>query len=201
MQLSQCAQNCCHVCPKNTQDGATKSSADQPLLSQNSYNQDGSPHLPYMQSSWQTHPQSQARCPIRVPYHPFQPHHLASMPGHHHPWPRQNTQGQASLQPDYPRSWTVGIPSGSEALWGQLYVEEPPAERGVPQVVGEEAETSRAPRSKGERGGGSRSSHLSQELDIKPGRKRKHDTYLFGLIFLVHVYSHVDTTFHLLYEL
>lgn len=39
--------------------------------------------------------------------------------------------------------------------------------------MGEEAETSRAPSSRRERGGGSRSSHLSQELDIKPGGKRK----------------------------
>ncbi|XP_044061149.1 spore wall protein 2-like [Siniperca chuatsi] len=154
------------------------------------YNQDGSPHLP---SSWQPHPQSQtARFPIREPYqpqgsshvppsfllphvfpHPFQLHHLTSTPSHHHPWPRQNPPGWVSQQPDHPWSWTAGpagIPSGSEALWGRLYTEEPPPERGVAQVVGEEAETSRAPSSKRERGGGSRSSHLSQELDIKPVR-------------------------------
>lgn len=41
------------------------------------------------------------------------------------------------------------------------------------QVVGEEAEADRAPSSKRERGGGGQSTHLSQELDIKPGGKRK----------------------------
>ncbi|XP_045887437.1 ABC transporter F family member 4-like [Micropterus dolomieu] len=199
-------------CLKNTEDKLTKSSADRPLLSQGptskpqnvappqkhcsqnshlDYNQHGSPHLPYTQSSWQTNPQSQAsRFPIRAPHQlqgsshvppsflpptifpdPFQLHHLGSTPGHHHPWPRQNPPVWSSSQPHYP--WTAGaagIPSGSEALWGQLYTEEPPTETGVAQTAEEEAETSRAPSSKRERGGGSRSSHLSQELDIKPVR-------------------------------
>ncbi|XP_076595867.1 uncharacterized protein LOC143326206 [Chaetodon auriga] len=191
---------------KNADNQVTKSSADQPLLSQGpttkppqkkyspnshlDYNQDGSSHLPQMQSSWQTHPHSQtARYPIRVPYqpqdsphappsfhpppifpHPFQLHHLASMSSHHHPWPRQNPPGRSSPQPDWSWPWTTGIPPGCEALWGQLYTEEPPLERGVSQVVGEAAETSRAPSSKRERGGGSRSSHLSQELDMKAVR-------------------------------
>lgn len=65
----------------------------------------------------------------------------------------------------------------SEALWGHLNVQEPPAETGLMQVVREEAETRRAPSSKGERGSGSRRSRLSQELDIQPGRKSKHNTY------------------------
>ncbi|XP_051275488.1 glutamic acid-rich protein-like isoform X2 [Dicentrarchus labrax] len=199
-------------CLKNTEERVTKSSADQPLLSQGpttkpqkmdapqkhhsqishlDYNQDGSPHLPYTQPSWQTQPQSQtARFPIRAPNqpqgsshvppsllpppifpHPFQLHHLAYMPGHHHP--RQNPPGWASQQPNYPWSWTAGaagIPSGSEALWDRLFTEEPPPERRFAHVVGEEAEMSKASTSKRERGGGSRSSHLSQELDVKPVR-------------------------------
>lgn len=139
-----------------------------------------------MQSSWLTRPQPQAvRFPVRVPYqlqgssqvppsfiphpHPFQVPHLAATAGHHHL--RQNPPGWASPQPDH--SWSLasgaaGIPSGCDALWGQLYMEEPPPERGVVGVAAEEAETSTAPSSKTERGGGSRS-HLSQELDIKPG--------------------------------
>ncbi|TMS17840.1 hypothetical protein E3U43_001909 [Larimichthys crocea] len=86
---------------------------------------------------------------------------------HHPPWPRQHPSGWASSQPNYPLSWTAGaagIPSDSEALWGQLYMDEPPPER----MDG--AEASRAPSSKREISGGSRSSHLSQELDIKPVR-------------------------------
>ncbi|XP_029297839.1 uncharacterized protein LOC115014871 [Cottoperca gobio] len=194
-------------CLKNTEERVTKSSADRPLHSQGptamsqkmaappkhysqnhhmNYNKDGSPRLPYMQSSRQTHPQSQtATFPIRAPCQPqgssqdprsflphphsVQLHHPASTPGHHHP--RQNPAGWASLQPDYP--WSIaagaaGITSCSQALLGQLYTEEPPPEMGVAQ---EEADTSEAPRSsKGERDGGGRRSHLSQELDIKPVR-------------------------------
>ncbi|XP_044220273.1 sarcoplasmic reticulum histidine-rich calcium-binding protein-like [Thunnus albacares] len=172
--------------------GATKKpqkvSAPQEYYSQNShldYNQDDT-----LQSTWLTHPQPQTvRFPVRVPYrpqgssqappsflphpHPFQLQHLAATPGHHQPRPRQNPPGWASTQPDHSWFWTsgaAGMPSGYEALWGQLYMEEPPPERGVVPVVAEEAETSRAPSLKTERGGGSRSSHLSQELDIKPVR-------------------------------
>lgn len=58
------------------------------------------------------------------------------------------------------------MPSGYEALLGQLYMEEPPHDREVTPVVVEEAETSRAPRSV-------MSSDLSQELDIKPGKNDK----------------------------
>lgn len=61
------------------------------------------------------------------------------------------------------------MPSGYEALLSQLYMAQPPHDRGVAPVVAEEAETSRAPRPKTNRGGGSRSSDSSQELDIKPG--------------------------------
>lgn len=81
-------------------------------------------------------------------------------------------------------SWTAGaagIPSGSEALWGRLYTEEPPPDRGAAQGVREEAEASRAPSSKRERGGGSRSSHLSQELDVKPGGERKYAELNFSV--------------------
>ncbi|XP_067455536.1 uncharacterized protein [Thunnus thynnus] len=172
--------------------GATKKpqkvSAPQEYYSQNShvdYNQDDT-----LQSTWLTHAQPQTvRFPVRVPYrgqgssqappsflphpHPFQLQHLAATPGHHQPRPRQNPPGWASTQPDHSWFWTsgaAGMPSGYEALWGQLYMEEPPPERGVVPVVAEEAEMSRAPSLKTERGGGSRSSHLSQELDIKPVR-------------------------------
>lgn len=146
------------------------------------YAQDGSPHLPYMQPAWQTHPRTQtSRFPIGAPHqtqgslqvppsslppsvfsHPF---HL----GHHHPWPRQTPP-----QPDW--SWAAAIPPGSEALWGQLYTEEPPPER-------EAVESSRAPSSKRERGGGSGSSLLSQELDVKPGRGREYMSVCW-LIFI-----------------
>nr|XP_033479528.1 ABC transporter F family member 4-like [Epinephelus lanceolatus] len=173
-----------------------KMSAPLQHYSQNSHSDYSTPHLPYMQPHWQIHPQSQTpRFPIRAPYqpqstfhvpsfllppHPFQPYPLTSTPTHHHPRPRQDPPGWASQQPDHPWSWTVGaaaagggaagIPSGSEALWGQLYTEEPPPEMRVAQVVGEEAGASRAPSSKRERSGSSRISHLSQELDIKPVR-------------------------------
>ncbi|KAK9518162.1 hypothetical protein VZT92_023476 [Zoarces viviparus] len=196
-------------CLKNTEQRETASSADQPFLSQGSttmnqnivapprryspishlaYNQDGSPHLPYPQSSWQTRLQSQTtRCPIRAPYQPQgsshvppsslpphifpQLHQLTSSPGDRQPRPRLNPPGWAALQPDQPWSWAAGaagILSGTEALWGQLYPEEPPPEMGMAQVVREETDTSRASSSKRERGGGGRSSRLSPELDIKP---------------------------------
>ncbi|XP_031718332.1 ABC transporter F family member 4 [Anarrhichthys ocellatus] len=198
-------------CLKNTEERETASSTDQPFLSQGSttmnqnivapprhyspnshlaYNQDGSPYLPYPQSSRQTRLQSQtARCPIRAPYQPqgsshvplsFLPphifpqlHHLTSSPGDRQPRPRLNPPGWAAMQPDQPWSWAAGaagILSGTEALWGQLYPEEPPPEMGIAQVVGEETDTSRASSSKRERGGGGRSSRLSPELDIKPVR-------------------------------
>ena len=129
------------------------------------YTQDGHPHRPYMQPAWQTHPRTQtSRFPIGAPHQPQGSSHVppSSLPppvfGHHHPWPRQTPP-----QPDW--SWTTAIPPGSEALWGQLFTEEPPPER-------EAVETSRAPSSRGERGGGSGSSLLSQELDVKPGGGR-----------------------------
>ncbi|XP_056295463.1 dentin sialophosphoprotein-like isoform X2 [Pseudoliparis swirei] len=183
-------------CLKNTEERETATSADQPLPSQGSttmnhniaahpkhyspnshlhYNQD-SPHLSSVQSSWQTRLQSQtASFPIRAlhqpqcsshvpPYISTHPHalqlHLNSSPSNQHPRPPQ---------PDYPWSWAAGaagIPSCSEALWGQLYTEQLPPHVRAAQVVGEEADTS----SKRERGGGSRSSRLSQELDVKPVR-------------------------------
>ncbi|TNN81887.1 hypothetical protein EYF80_007795 [Liparis tanakae] len=85
-------------------------------------------------------------------------HHLNSSPSNPHPRPPQ---------PDDPWSWAAGaagIPSCSEALWAQLYTEELPPHVRIAQVVGEETDTS----SKRERGGGSRSSRVSQELDVKP---------------------------------
>ncbi|KAM7417562.1 hypothetical protein PAMA_017278 [Pampus argenteus] len=183
------------MCLKNTEEEQVrKSPVDQPLhpqgrtkkpqkvtAPQENYSQNS--HMDYnqdeiLQSSWLTRPHPQTvRFPLRVPYqpqvssqaptyflphpHPFQFQHLASSPRHHHPWARQNPPNWASTQPDH--SWSC------EALWGQLYMDDPPSEREVVPVVAEEAETSRAPSSKTERGGGSRS-HLSQELDIKPVR-------------------------------
>lgn len=161
-------------CSKNPQDGVAKSCTDRPL--QNSYIPDGSPYLPYMHSSWQMHPQSQARNPTTESGLPFQLHHFASMSDYHNLWQKQNPPGWPSPQPDCPWSWAAGaagIPSVSEALWGPLNMQEPPAETGCMQVVREEVETRRAPSSKGERSGGSRRSRLSQELDIQPGRKSK----------------------------
>lgn len=170
------------TCFKKTEDGVAKSCADRPL--QNSYTPDGPPYLPHMHSSWQMHRQSQARNPIREYCLPFQLHHFASMSDYHNPWLKQNPPGQPSLQPDCPWSWAAaaaaGIPSVSEALWGQLNMQEPPAETGLMQEV----ETRRALSSKGERSCGSRRSHLSQELDIQPGRKSKHNTQC-RYVFLV----------------
>lgn len=120
--------------------------------------------------------------------HPFMLHHPTSTSSHH-PWPRQNAPGWSSLQTDCPWSWTAGaagLPSGSEALWDQLYTEEPPPESRVSQVVGQGVETSTAPSSKSERCGGSRTSCLSQELDIKPGGERKYDR-LQAFISLFHI--------------
>ena len=146
------------------------------------YTQDGPPHLPYMQPAWQTHPHTQTpRFPIRAPHQPQGSSHVppSSLPppifshpfhlGHHQPWPRQSPP-----QPDW--SWTAAMPPGSEVLWGQLYTEEPPPER-------EALEMSRAPSSKGERGGGSGSSLLSQELDVKPG-EGKENMSVCRLIFI-----------------
>ncbi|XP_067375568.1 high mobility group nucleosome-binding domain-containing protein 5-like [Channa argus] len=177
----------------NTQGPANKPqkvAATQDHNSQNihlDYNQDGFSHLPNIQSSWLTHPQSQTvRLPIRLPYQPqtsshfpqsylphsFHLHHRTSTTGHHHLWPRQDARSCASLQTDCPCSCTTcvtGLPSCSEALWGQLYIEEPLPESRVSQDVEQEGGTSRAPNTKSRRGG-SRSSHLSQELDVKPVR-------------------------------
>ncbi|XP_065814903.1 uncharacterized protein [Labrus bergylta] len=146
------------------------------------FNQDGSPHLPFMPSSWLTHPQYQtARFPTRAPYqpqhsphtppiyphfHPFPLPHLASTSGHYSP-------GWGSLQPDYPWSLTAGaagLPSHSEALLDQRHTEELPPERREAQHVEENADTSRSSSSQRGGGGGSRGSHLSQELDVKPVR-------------------------------
>lgn len=158
----------------------------------NGNSQGVSSHL--VQSSWLTHPPSQtARFPIRVPSHPqgsshvppsylpppsifphphqFQLQQLSSSSSHHYSWPRHDPPGRASPQPSYSWPWPTGpagIPSGYGAPWGQLYMEEPPH-----HGRGADVETSRALSSKRERSGGSRSSHLSQELDIKPGEKRE----------------------------
>ncbi|KAK2849042.1 hypothetical protein Q5P01_008876 [Channa striata] len=151
-------------------------------------NQDAFSHLPYIQSSWLTHPQSQTfRLPMRVPCqpqasshfppsyhpHPFDLHHLTSTTSHPHLWPRQDAPSGASLHSDCPWFWTAGangLPSGSGAIWGQLYTEEPLLESRVSQDVAQERGTSRAQSTKSGRGDGSRSSHLSQELDVKPVR-------------------------------
>ncbi|KAF3838508.1 hypothetical protein F7725_010276 [Dissostichus mawsoni] len=147
------------------------------------YNQHGSPHLPYIQTSWQPPTQFQrARFPIRAqhqpqgyshvppsfPQHPDPYHHqhLDSPPGYHHS--RQDAPGWAPLQPEPPwplAAGAAGISACSEALWGPLYREEPPPEI---KVAEEEVDTSLAPSSKREGGSGGRSSHFSQELDIKP---------------------------------
>lgn len=175
-------------CQKSTKDEVAKSSADQLLTSQNSYNQDDSLSLPFVQSSWLTHPQP--RRPVGAPPYPFQHHPLVSMSGHNYQaWPWQNAPDQASLQPDYPWSWTAGIPSVPDAVWDQLNVEHPPAERETLQA---EAETSRASSSKtGSSGGKSSSSRLSQELDIKPGRRKRRNSFLSVSthIYLTHLSS------------
>ena len=108
----------------------------------------------------------------------FHPHsfllpHPTSMPGHHHPQPRQEAAEWASPQYSYPCSWATGaagIPPGS---WGQLYTGEPPLELRVSQTGKGEYEPGRELSSKREKGSGSSSSCLSQELDIKPGGEEK----------------------------
>ncbi|KAJ4945589.1 hypothetical protein JOQ06_023270 [Pogonophryne albipinna] len=149
------------------------------------YNQHGSPRLPYIQTSWQPPTQFQrARFPIRAqnqpqgyshvppsfPQHPDPYHHqhLDPPPGYHHS--RQDAPGWAPLQPEPPwplAAGAAGISACSEALWGPLYREEPPPEI---KVTEKEVDTSLAPSSKREGGSGGRSSHFSQELDIKPVR-------------------------------
>ncbi|XP_028272480.1 glutamic acid-rich protein isoform X2 [Parambassis ranga] len=144
------------------------------------YNQGGPSHLPYPQSSWLTQSQSLAgRFPIRAPHQlhssspvppsfhptPFFPHplhNLTSTPGPHqnHHWHRQGPPGWASTQSDYFWPYAAEIPSDSKALWGQLYMDEPPSESRASQTVVDEGNMS----SKRER------SHLSQELDVKPVR-------------------------------
>ncbi|CAI5652367.1 unnamed protein product [Oreochromis niloticus] len=171
-------------CLKNTD--VMKSSAGPPTEPQKTatpqgytdYNQDGSSHLPHTQSSWLSRSQSQiARFPARVPPiipHPYPLYYPASAPGqYHHPWPRQDLQGRASLQPDYPwylPAGATGTPSYSEALWGQLYMEEPLRDSRVSQTVGEEDKMSRVLSSQRERSVRSSSSRSSHELDVKPVR-------------------------------
>lgn len=150
------------------------------------YNQDGSSHLPHTQSSWLSCSQSQiARFPTRVPPiipHPYPLYYPASAPGqYHHPWHRQDLQGRASLQPDYPwyqPAGATGTPSYSEALWGQLYMEEPLRDSRVSQTVGEEDKMSRVLSSQRERSIRSSSSRSSHELDVKPGEYTKINTFL-----------------------
>lgn len=184
--VSQRMEELMTSCQKSIKDEVAKSSADQLLTSQNSYSQDDSLSLPFIQSSWLTHPQP--RRPVRAPPYTFQHHPLVSMSGHNYQaWPWQNAPDQGSLQPDYPWSWTAGIPFVPDAICDQLNVEHPPGERGTLQA---EAETSRASSSKtGSSAGKSCSSRLSQELDIKPGR-RKGDTLfsVFPCTFTLHIY-------------
>ncbi|XP_030595965.1 uncharacterized protein DDB_G0290685 isoform X2 [Archocentrus centrarchus] len=177
-------------CLKNAE--VMKSSAGPPTKPQKTiptpkgysdYNQDSSSDLLHTQSSWLTHSQSQtARFPTRVPQsflqppiipHPYPLHYPASTPGHYHPWPRQDLQSWAFPHPDYPWSQpagAAGTPSYSEALWGQLCVEEPSRDSRVSQTVGEENKMSRALSKQRERSLRSSSSHLSHELDVKPVR-------------------------------
>lgn len=154
---------------KNTSDEVAKASADQLLTSQACYNQDRSSSLPFTQSTWLSHLHPQSRCPVSAPSQPSQLHHLASMTGQNdQTWRRQNGPDQASLQSDPPWSWMAGIPSAPDALWDKINVDDGRAERQALQT-----ETSGASSSKTERSG-SRScgSHLSQELDDKPGRRK-----------------------------
>lgn len=139
-------------------------------------------HLYHMNPSWLTQSQSQkATFPKRVlqgssqisPFllphsHPLQLQQPAATHGHHQRCPMQSPPGWASGQHEYPCSWASGaavIPSGHDAL----YMGESLLERGVAQVVVEE--TSRRSSSNRMKGGSSRESHFSQELDIKPGGK------------------------------
>ncbi|XP_063352556.1 17S U2 SnRNP complex component HTATSF1 isoform X2 [Pelmatolapia mariae] len=171
-------------CLKNTD--VMKSSAGPPTEPQKTatpqgysdYNQDDSSHLPHTQSSWLSRSQSQiARFPTRVPPiipHPYPLYYPASAPGqYHHPWHRQDLQGRASLQPDYPwyqPAGATGTPSYSEALWGQLYMAEPLRDSRVSQTVGEDDKMSRVLSSQRERSVRSSSSRSSLELDVKPVR-------------------------------
>lgn len=160
------------------------------------YSEDYLSHHPYIQS-WLTHVESQTgRSPIRVPYqphssplffppnfqqphHPFLLHHFTSPHNHQNPWPGNNAASWAPSQQPYPWPWApsaAGIPPGS---WGQLYTEEPPSELRAAQTGGED-ETNRARSTKRESSSGSRSSRLSQELDIKPGGETRQLSYLMS---------------------
>lgn len=148
---------------KNTSDDVAKASADQLLTLQADYNQDPSSSLPHTPSRWMScvHPQSRFSASLQ----PSQQHrHHVSMTGQDEQvWLRQSAPAQASLQSVYPWSCTAGISSVPEALRQQRNAEDSLAEREALQ-----AETSEVSCSKTERC----SSHLSQELDDRPGRRK-----------------------------
>lgn len=154
---------------KNTSDEEAKASADQLLTSQACYNRDHSSSLPFTQSAWLSRLHFQSRCPVSALSQPSQLHHLASMTGQNEQMRlMQNAPDQTSQQSDDPWPWMAGIPSAPDALWEQLNVENSRAEREELQ-----AETSGASSSKTERScSRSCGSHLSQELDDKPGRRK-----------------------------
>lgn len=157
--------------------------------SHNSDYKDDSPRLSFMPSSWLTHPQSQVSgLPIRAPYQP----HPSSHPPQSVPPPPFLLQPPSlplphfasTLAPDWgsllPHLWppTAGVagqPIDSGAQCNQPQMEEHLPEGAETLAMREGAGTSRSSSSQREGSDGSRKSHLSQELDIKPGRKQRYE--------------------------
>lgn len=160
---------------KNTSDDVLTAPADQMLTSQAYYNQDRSSNLNYTPSPWLSclHPQS--RFPVSAPPQPYQLQQLASLTGQNDKdWPSQNAPDQASLQSDHPWSWLAGNQSAPDAMWEQHNMEDTCVEKEELQT-----ETSGQSSSKTERcTSRSCSSHLSQELDDKPGRREKNNSLM-----------------------
>lgn len=155
---------------KNTSDEVATAPADHMLTSQAYYNQERWSNLTYTQSPCLRclHPQSW--CPVNAPSQPYQLQQLASLTGQNDKaWLSQNAPDQASLQADQPLSWLAGNQSATDAVWTQTNSGDACAEEAALQ-----AETSGESRSHTERcTSRSSRSHLSLELDDKPGRRKR----------------------------
>lgn len=143
--------------------------ADQ-ILTSPYHNQERSSDLTYTPPRWLSCLHPQLRCPVSVPSQPYQFQQLASLTGQDDKARlRQNAPPQASLQSDHPWSCLAGNQSVPDAMWERLQVEDTFVEKeGLPDELSGESssKTERCPSR-------SCSSHLSQELDDKPGRREK----------------------------
>lgn len=142
------------------------------LTSQAYYDQGRLSNLTYTPSPWLSCLHAQSMCPVSAPSQPYQPQQLASLTGPK-AWLRQNAPDQASLQPNHPWYLLAGNQSAPDAMWEQLNMDDACVKKEALQ-----AETSGESSSKTERcTSRSGSSHLSQELDDKPGRREKTTVY------------------------